>query len=163
MRFTIFYYLLGEGVLVTETYTLQAAPTPYVELTVAAAAESEGALRAHAAARRVELREPPPRSAAAAAAPQPISAFGVTVPALVWDGARNLSVTTSGSTLEMAGPAGWGVQRVVIIEPLRNISWAVDVTDTHYVRNGLMAVARAQTASETSQPTVTLMLLPANA
>jgi hypothetical protein len=167
-RFSIDYYLLGEGVLVTETYVLQSAPAPRVELTVVAEAAGEGALRARAAARGVALREPPPRAAAAAAAaaapPEPITAFGVTVPALVWDGARNLSVTAAGNTLAMAGPAGWGVQRVVITQqPGRNYSWAVDVTDTHYVRNGLMAVARMETACSTPQPAITMTLLPANA
>ena len=89
------------------------------------------------------------------------------MPALVWDGARNLSVTVAaaGSTLQMAGPAGWGVQRVVLAQPGpgRGVAWAVDVADTHYVRNGLMAVARGQVEVATPNPSLTLTLLPANA
>ena len=36
----------------------------------------------------------------------------------------------------------------------------VDTADTHYVRNGLMAVARGKTAVATARPSLTLTLLP---
>ena len=163
VTFAVEYFLLSRGALVLEQYALTQSP-PALALTTTVTQPGAAALRRRAAQLGLALRG---GAAAddddAAAPPSPFVEFGVTFPALLWDGATNTSVTVdaASNSASLAGPADWAVQRFSVEVPsgrALNWSWAPDAPTVS--RNGLVAPIVVSLAASSEAPSLTLRLAP---
>ena len=126
-----------------------------------ASVPGSAALRARAAAAGLRLREQ--AAGTADAPPAAVTRFGVTFPALLWDGATNTSVAidAAANAASVSGGAGWGVQRVTVAQPAgHTLSWAFDASKPTVCRNGLIAPIIVESTISTGDPSLTLTLAP---
>ena len=161
--FSVEYFLLSRGMLVAEAYTLAQSP-PALELTTVVTRPGARALRRRAAELGLELRGE--GEGEGDAPPAPFVAFGVTFPALCWDGTTNttVSVDAASNAASIAGPADWGVQHFSVDVPAgRNLSWSFTPEKSTVARNGLVAPIVVAVAASSAAPSLTLHLKPTQA
>jgi hypothetical protein len=174
VAFSVEYYLLTVGGIVTQSYNISVqadGSKPLVAVTSSVELIGGPAILARAAARGVVLPPEHIERARAAGVLDPdwvrtspaanLTRFGVQFPAFLFDGATNTTVAVdqASDSFSVSGPAGsgWGAGVFSVEAPAagHTYTWTYDQADTTVSRNGVVATAWVETTFQTQAPSFT--------
>lgn len=160
LTFSVEYFLLSYGLLITESYVLQSNP-PSIQLTTSATTPGREKLYQRAKELNLQLTTTIEHEYKDLGT---LSRFGVTFPALTWDGVTNSSITinTSKNIATITDGIGGGLQNFNVNVPSgHNLTWIYNPENLIVARNGLITPILAEiSCCSSSTPSLTLSLLP---
>ena len=157
VAFSLEYFLVAEGVLVTQTFSLAATPLTGAAPSVTVDSQVEllgsDALRALAAARGVRVSR---SSTAGGVGGGNLTRMGLQWPAFGYDGVSNTttSIDAGASSVTVAGPPAWGSATWALSPASGRAPTLTPGNASTVTRNGIMDVVWVETEFSTAAPSL---------